>query len=168
MAGLLDNNIFSNMSAWDKAKTLISGHGGALLNSIMHPQEAWAHDGYPDELSQSLVSKNPEVGFKRYDRTPLDVAINYGGGYQYATSPTVSYDQAANRAKAYQLSGYLVDGMLGNKDRQVDAVRDYEENLAGIKQAIEDKRVKSIMNEDKIRQMSAKYGKQKATARQQY
>jgi hypothetical protein len=36
------------------------------------------------------------------------------------------------------------------------------------KQAIEDKRVKSIMNDDKIRQMSAQYGKQKATARPQY
>ena len=58
--------------------------------------------------------------------------------------------------------------MLGNKDRQVDAVRDYEENLAGIKQAIADKKVNSVMNEDKIRQMSAKYGKQKATARPQY
>ncbi len=168
MAGLLDNNIFSNMSAWDKAKTLATGYGGALMQSVLHPIEHWNHSGYPSELSDSLVQKNPEVGFQRYDRTPLDVAINYGGGYQYATSPTVSYDQAANRAKAYQLSGYLVDGMLGNKDRQVDAVKDYEENLAGIKQAIEDKRVNSIMNDDKIRQMSAKYGKQKATARPQY
>lgn len=168
MAGLLDNNIFSNMSAFEKAKTLATGYGGAFLNSVLHPIEAWNHSGYPDELSQSLVSKNPEVGFQRYDRTPLDVAINYGGGYQYATSPNVSYDQAENRAKAYQLSGYLMDGMLGNKDRQLDAVKDYEENMAGVRQAIEDKRVKSIMNDDKIRQMSAKYGKQKATARPQY
>jgi hypothetical protein len=168
MAGLLDNNIFSNMSALEKAKILASGYGGAFLNSIMHPQEYIKHGAYPDELSQSLQQKNPELGFKRYDRTPLDVAINYGGGYQYAASPNISYDEAADRAKAYQLKGYLIDGIFGNSQRQLDAVQDYEENMAGIKQAIEDKRVKSVKDEDKIRKMSAKYGKQKATEKARY
>jgi hypothetical protein len=168
MAGLLDNNIFSNMSAWDKAKTLATGYGGAFLNSVLNRDEAAAHGAYPTQLSQSLISKNPEVGFQRYDRTPLDAAINYGGAYQYAASPNVSYQDADTRAKAYQLTDYLYGAMMSNPQRQIDAVRDYEENLAGIKQAIADKKVNSVMNEDKIRQMSAKYGKQKATARPQY
>ena len=168
MAGLLDQNLFEQMSAWDKAKALAQGYGLGLYNQIKYPEQVQQHGEYPDHLSAQLQYSNPELGYSRQNRTPLDSAINYGGGYQWAANPNVSYQDADKLAKAYQLTDYLKAGLFGDKQGKQDAYRDYMENMAGVKQAIIDKQAKKAINDDYIRQLAAKYGIKTGTVEAKY
>lgn len=135
MAGLLDENQFANMNWWDKLSTLGSGvaNAGSLL--FTHPISYVEHGLYPEQLKLALAK---DLGTSRTNRSPLDVAINYGGGYQFGTIPSVTESDADKMAKAYQLWDYMNAKTPQNEQ---DAWKDYQENMAGVRQAIADKRV---------------------------
>lgn len=135
MAGLLDENQFANMNWWDKLSTLGSGvaNAGSLL--FAHPISYVEHGLYPEKLKNALAK---DLGTSRTNRSPLDVAINYGGGYQFGTIPSVTEQEADKMAKAYQLWDYM---NAKNPQSEQDAWKDYQENMAGVRQAIADKRV---------------------------
>lgn len=168
MSGLLDQNMFAQMSAWDKAKALASGYGLGIYNKFKNPEQVAIHGEYPDRLSAQLQYSNPELGFSRENRTPLDAAINYGGGYQWAANPNVNYQDADKMSKAYQLMDYLKSGLIGDTQGKQDAYRDYVENMAGVKQAIADKQMKKKIDDDYIRRLSAQYGMKTGTKESKY
>lgn len=155
----MDPDLFKNMSAWDKLKTLTSGAwaGSKLLkNNFSGYLE---HSEYPEHLNILFKEYNPELGTKRVDRGPLDRALNYGGGYQFGETSGLSLEDTDSLAKAYQLRGYLVDKYLkgASPQRLQDASMDYYENMAGARQAYEDKAAgKKYQN---IRELSAEYAK---------
>jgi len=168
MAGLLDDNIFSNMSTWDKIKTLASGYGLGALNKVTNYDAINKHGEYPDLLRGELQNNYPELGYSRQNRTPLDAAINYGGGYDFGKNIPVSYQDADKMAKAYQLTDYLTSSLMSNKQGMSDASKDYYDNMAGVRQAIEDKRLKKSADSNKIIDMSALYGKRNSTMPAKY
>jgi len=138
MAGLLDKNMFEQMSALEKAKAIGSGLLSAGGFMIMHPFQYSSHSNYPEQLKQQLAQQSPNLGLTRINRSPLDVAINYGGGYQFGTLPSADLESADKMAKAYQLIDYIY---AETPQQRQDAWKDYQENMAGVKAAIENKRV---------------------------
>lgn len=138
MAGLLDENQFDQMSAWDKTKAIGSGVGNWLGFMAMHPFQYNEHNSYPNLLSDQLKSQYPDLGSVRVNRTPLDTAINYGGGYQFGALPSANLENADKMAKAWQLMDYIY---AETPQQKYDAWKDYQENMAGVRQAIADKRV---------------------------
>jgi hypothetical protein len=152
MAGLLDNQ-FANMTMADKLKTLGSGLLGSGSLFFRHPISYVEHALYPEQLKVQL---SKDLGNERTNRSPLDVAINYGGGYQFGTIPSVTLDEADKLAKAWQLRDYM---MAKNPHLEQDAWKDYQENMAGVRAAIEAKRTGNVVEKDKIYKEAAKYGK---------
>lgn len=138
MAGLLDQNLFDQMSALEKAKAIGSGLLSAGGFMIMHPLQYSSHSNYPEQLKQQLMQQSPNLGLVRVNRSPLDQAINYGGGYQFGSLPSADLESADKMAKAYQLIDYLY---AETPQQKQDAWKDYQENMAGVKAAIENKRV---------------------------
>ena len=138
MAGLLDKNMFEQMSALEKAKAIGSGLLSAGGFMIMHPFQYSSHSNYPEQLKQQLAQQSPDLGLTRINRSPLDVAINYGGGYQFGSLPSADLESADKMAKAYQLIDYIY---AETPQQRQDAWKDYQENMAGVKAAIENKRV---------------------------
>lgn len=138
MAGLLDQNLFDQMSALEKAKAIGSGLLSAGGFMIMHPLQYSSHSNYPEQLKQQLMQQSPDLGLVRVNRSPLDQAINYGGGYQFGSLPSADLESADKMAKAYQLIDYLY---AETPQQKQDAWKDYQENMAGVKAAIENKRV---------------------------
>lgn len=138
MAGLLDENMFDKMSALEKAKAIGSGllsYGGFM---VAHPFQYSSHSNYPEQLVQQLSKQSPELGKVRVNRSPLDTAINYGGGYQFGTLPSADLESADKMAKAYQLIDYIY---AETPQQKQDAWKDYQENMAGVRAALADKRV---------------------------
>ena len=135
MAGLLDENQFANMSMWDKLGVLGSGGLNAAGLLVSHPISYFEHAFYPEHLKVQLAK---DLGTERTNRSPLDVAINYGGGYQFGTIPSVTEQDADKMAKAYQLWDYM---NAKNPQSEQDAWKDYQENMAGVRAAIADKKV---------------------------
>lgn len=138
MAGLLDQNMFDQMSAWEKAKAIGSGLLSAGGFMVAHPLQYTSHSNYPEQLKQQLASQSPNLGLERVNRSPLDMAINYGGGYQFGSLPSADLESADKMAKAYQLIDYLYAETPKQKQ---DAWKDYQENMAGVRAAIANKRV---------------------------
>ena len=124
MAGELVD--FSTLSLPEKLKIL--ARGGLL--QMQNFGAATAHDVAPERDLREFRSK-PRYGLpqKRVDRNPLDAALNYSGGYDFARQPGVSMEDAIDLAKAYQLRDYM---MALSKERELDAQRDFGENVAGI------------------------------------
>lgn len=138
MAGLLDKNMFEQMSALDKAKAIGSGLLSAGGFMIAHPLQYSSHSNYPEQLKQQLAKDSPDLGLVRLNRSPLDTAINYGGGYQFGALPSADLESADKMAKAYQLIDYLY---AETPQQKQDAWKDYQENMAGVRAAIADKKV---------------------------
>jgi hypothetical protein len=157
----MDPNLFQNMSAWDKLKTITAGSwsGAKLLSNNF--KGFLAHSEYPEELNLLLKTYNPELGAKRVDRGPLDRALNFGGGYQFAQTSGLDYQDSDNLAKTYQLEGYLKDKYLNNASpsRLQDASMDYYENVAGLKKGYED--LNANKTNENIKNLSVEYAKRK-------
>jgi hypothetical protein len=136
MAGLLDQNMFAQMSMLDKLKTLGSGAVSSASLLFNNPSAYLEHGAYPEQLKNKL-SAYKDLGTTRVNRSPLDVAINYGGGYQFGTIPNMTVEEADKMAKAWQLMDYM---KTSDPKREMDAWKDYQENMAGVKAAIENKR----------------------------
>lgn len=130
--------MFDQMSAWDKAKAIGSGLLSAGGFMVMHPFQYNSHSNYPEQLKQMLANQSPNLGLVRTNRSPLDQAINYGGGYQFGTLPSADLESADKMSKAYQLIDYLD---AETPQQKQDAWKDYQENMAGVRAALADKRV---------------------------
>lgn len=155
----MDPDLFKNMSAWDKLKTITSGAwaGSKLLaNNFSGYLE---HSEYPDYLRRRFKDGNPELGTERVDRGPLDRALNYGGAYQFGQTSGLDYEDSDKLAKAYQLRGYLIDKYINraSPERLQDASMDYYENREGLRKAYADKAAGK--NDENIRELSASYAK---------
>lgn len=82
------------------------------------------HTKYVGRTPELIEQYRPDVYGPRYDRSQMDMMINFMGGYDMAARGT-DPQLAREGAKAYQ---YLYTG----KERMPDAVGDYQENVAGI------------------------------------
>ena len=116
---------FSDMSMLDKLTALAKGG----LLQFKHWNEASGHGAVPERQLREL--RNPEYGLprNRVNRNPMDRAVNFAGGYDWGARPSVPLEDALDMAKAYQLLDYMT---TFNPQRELDAQRDYEENVAGI------------------------------------
>ena len=153
---------FANMSMLDKVSLLARG---AKKRYFDHYDAASKHGAYPDQLAAALKDKYlVELGNSRQNRTPLDVAINYGGGYDFAANKAVPAQDVRDMAKAYQLFDYMTSIRDSAK---ADAIGDYYENMAGVEAGLAG-RSRGRMPESEIQRLSAQYGKRKATAAPAY
>jgi hypothetical protein len=153
---------FADMSMLDKVSLLARG---AKKRYIDHYDAASKHGAYPDQLAAALKDKYlVELGNSRRNRTPLDVAINYGGGYDFAANKAVPAQDVRDMAKAYQLFDYMTSIRDSAK---ADAIGDYYENMAGVEAGLAG-RSRGRMPESEIQRLSAEYGKKKATAAPAY
>ena len=141
------------MNWLDKIKTLGVGAGNAASLLFTNPSAYTSHGAYPNELKAQLAT---ELGGYRDNRSPLDVAINYGGGYQFGTLPEVNIDNADKMAKAYQLWDYM---RAKTPDDQADAWKDYQENMAGVRAAIAAKKIGNVTNKKDIYKEALRYVK---------
>lgn len=153
---------FADMSMLDKVSLLARG---AKKRYFDHYDAASKHGAYPDQLAAALKDKYlVELGNSRQNRTPLDVAINYGGGYDFAANKAVPAQDVRDMAKAYQLFDYMTSIRDSAK---ADAIGDYYENMAGVEAGLAG-RSRGRMPEADIQRLSAQYGKRKATAAPAY
>lgn len=147
------------MSTGAKAKALAKGLG---LRVLKYPVMATRHGSYPNKIRKELVTDYPEeVGTRRTNRSPLDVAINYGGVYDLASNPKMDPQDLRDMALAYQLFDYVT----GDK---ADAVKDYKENMAGISAAERDRSTNRRATDKEVAQRSKDYAKQQTTTFPEY
>jgi len=142
---------FANLSMLDKAKLLAK----AAKYRIQYNKQAEEHGKYPEALSREL-KKNylDQVGNSRVNRSPLDVALNYGGGYDFGVRQDIPVDVARDMGKAYQYTDYFFSPFTGPKS---DAVGDYYENMAGVEAGIKERGRRAT--EAEIQRRSAEYGR---------
>lgn len=139
------------LSKADTAKALLKGLG---LRTLKYPLMATGHGAYPNKIRKELVTQYPEdLGTKRINRSPLDTAINYGGVYDLASDPRMEPQDLKDMALAYQLWDYV----KGDKE---DAVRDYQENMAGIAAATSDRKAGRRATEAEVAKRARDYAKQ--------
>lgn len=156
MAGLLDENMFRQMSMLDKLKTLGSGGAGYLSLMFNNPSALMEHSAYPDVLRSQLSNEAMDLGTVRTNRSPLDVAINYGGGYQFGTIPNMTEAEADKMAKAYQLRDYM---LTTDRKKEDDAWKDYQENMAGVRASLKAKKTNQQLPKGLIASEAARYGR---------
>jgi hypothetical protein len=151
---------FANLSVLDKAKLLAK----AAKYRVQYNKQAVEHGKYPDALSSEL-KKNylDQVGNSRVNRSPLDVALNYGGGYDFGVRQDIPADVARDMGKAYQYTDYFFSPFTGPKS---DAVGDYYENMAGVEAGIKERGRRAT--EAEIQRRSAEYGRGSSKMLPQY
>jgi hypothetical protein len=151
------NDPFADMSMADKIALLARGAKKRYIDNFTASNQ---HGQYPEQLAAGLKDKYfVELGNLRKNRGPLDVAINYGGGYDFAANKNVPPQDVRDMAKAYQLFDY----MTSMKDTsKADAIGDYYENMAGVEAGLAG-RGRGRMPEEDLQRMAAKYGMSKAT-----
>jgi hypothetical protein len=158
--GKVDADPFANLSMLDKAKLLAK----AAKYRIQYNKQAVEHGKYPDALSSELKKNYLDtVGNSRVNRSPLDVALNYGGGYDFGVRQDVPADVARDMGKAYQYTDYFFSPFTGPKS---DAVGDYYENMAGVEAGIKERGRRAT--EAEIQRRSAEYGKRSSKMLPQY
>ena len=151
------DDIFAQMSPWQKLQTLMQGYGVGIGDTFNEPGVLFQHLMYPEQLKVLLNQYNPELGTTRTDRSALDRAINYGGGYQFGATSSLPIEDIDKMAKAYQLRGYLIDQFTGaSPERLRDASMDYYENMQGVRAARSEKDAKA-----NIRKKAAEFAKSK-------
>jgi hypothetical protein len=158
--GKVNSDPFAGLSMLDKAKLLAK----AAKYRVQYNKQAVDHGKYPDALSSEL-KKNylDEVGNSRVNRSPLDVALNYGGGYDFGVRQDIPADVARDMGKAYQYTDYFFSPFTGPKS---DAVGDYYENMAGVEAGIKERGRRAT--EAEIQRRSAEYGKRSSKMLPQY
>jgi hypothetical protein len=131
---------------------------------IQYNKQAEEHGKYPDILSAALKEKYlDQVGNSRVNRSPLDAAINYGGGYDFGVRGDVPPEVARDMAKSYQYTDYFFSPFTGPK---ADAVGDYYENMAGVEAGIKERARRA--SEEDIARRSAEYGRRTSKMLPQY
>ena len=151
---------FAELSVLDKAKLLAK----AAKYRIQYNEQAAEHGKYPEVLSSALKRKYlDDLGNSRVNRSPLDAAINYGGGYDFGVRQDIPADVARDMGKAYQYTDYFFSPFTGPKS---DAVGDYYENMAGVEAGIKERGRRAT--EAEIQRRSADYGKRSSKMLPQY
>ena len=141
---------FAELSVLDKAALLAK----AAKYRIQYNKQATEHGKYPEELLLTLKAKyRDQVGNSRIDRSPLDAALNYGGGYDFGVRQDIPADVARDMGKAYQYTDYFFSPFTGPKS---DAVGDYYENMAGVEAGIKERSHRA--SDAEIQRRSAEYG----------
>ena len=98
---------------------------------VRHPMQALEHSAWPDKFADALYAQYPDLE-RRKDRNVADMAINYGGAYDWGVRPDIDPETARQMAKHYQARDY-VGGLLRNDPaRAQDSIDDYNENFAGV------------------------------------
>lgn len=92
-----------------------------LQEVAKRPIETAKHIAFPQHFASYFKQKNPDA--KRTDRSLMDMAINYAGGYDWAARGT-NPESAKRMARHYQSRDY--------DERPDDSIADYYENVAGI------------------------------------
>ena len=142
---------FADLGIMDKAKLL----GKAIKYRVQYNKQAEEHGKYPDVLAAALKEKYREqVGNSRVNRSPLDAAINYGGGYDFGVRGDIPPAVARDMAKAYQYTDYFFSPFTGPKS---DAIGDYYENMAGVEAGIKERGRRA--SEADIQRRAAAYGR---------
>jgi hypothetical protein len=158
--GKVSSDPFADLSVLDKAELLAK----AAKYRIKYNKQAVDHGKYPDALSSELKKKYLDlVGNSRVNRSPLDAALNYGGGYDFGVRQDVPADVARDMGKAYQYTDYFFSPFTGPKS---DAVGDYYENMAGVEAGIKERGRRAT--EAEIQRRSAEYGRRSSKMLPQY
>jgi hypothetical protein len=102
-----------------------------LPTAAMHIPSTINHFAFPDKFAEALYAQYPELE-RRKDRNVADMAINYGGAYDWGNRDFIDPETARQMAKHYQARDYF-KGLLQDKPERVqDSIDDYNENFAGI------------------------------------
>ena len=142
---------FADLSVLDKAGLLAK----AAKYRVQYNKQAVEHGKYPEELFSALKAKyRDQVGNSRVNRSPLDAALNYGGGYDFGVRQDVPADIARDMGKTYQYVDYFFSPFTGPKS---DAVGDYYENMAGVEAGIKERGRRA--SDAEIQRRSAEYGR---------
>ena len=148
---------YADMSAIQKAVELAKG----FWNNQRYAwgeNPAWlAHMQAPEQYAQYFKQHYPEMGSLRVNRGPLDVAINYAGGYDWAARPEVSPEDARNMARQYQLSDYVLPGR-----KESNEVADYAQNMAGVERALADREQNRQRSHEEVAALARKYAEEEA------
>lgn len=117
---------------------------------LSNPVAAISHLTNMEPLAQKLVDKyfpGKTLEKHRIDRSQIDKAVNYAGGYDYGKREGVEPGFASRAADSYQIRQYR-----NEPDRREDAVYDALENQKGILDAVRDREAgKNITEEDILR-----------------
>lgn len=128
--------LFKQESQNPKSVILKNGALYAANNLLGFANHALREDDYLNDLKKYYRTNELD---QKVDRSPLDRAVNYAGGYDWGMQNSVSDENlqdAINAARAYQLRDYVNSE---TDKRRNDAVKDYLENIAGMKAALADK-----------------------------
>ena len=126
------------------------------LTVVRNPHDYAMHMLFPDKIKRKLEANYRELGNKRADRGLLDMAINFAGGYDWASRDGVSNQAAQEMARHYQSRGY--------DDRPYDTVNDYYENLAGINLASQSK---ERLSDSDLMELAVQYAKDRYSRQSQ-
>ena len=118
-----------------------------LQEVIKRPLESAKHGGFPEHFSNYYKRMNPSD--KRTDRSIMDMAINFAGGYD-AAARGFPKDSLMRMARHYQSRDY--------DERPQDSIQDYYENIAGVEAY--DPNVGRLSMEDLYR-LAMQYAKEK-------
>ena len=92
-----------------------------LQEVMKRPLETGKHIAFPEAFSNYYKRKNPDE--KRTDRSIMDMAINFAGGYDSAARGFPK-ESLKRMARHYQSRDY--------EERPEDSIQDYYENMAGV------------------------------------
>lgn len=111
-----------------------------------HPLETINHFAFPDKFADALYAQYPDLE-RRKDRNVADMAINYGGAYDWGNRDFVDPETARQMAKHYQARDYFGGLLSGDQARAQDSIDDYNENFAGIMAGYRDQGQRKSMDD---------------------
>ena len=150
---------YAEMSLPGKLGELAKGAGKGLKYMLTESKAYAGHLQAPEVFAKMLRERYPELGAKRVDRGPLDAAINFAGGYDWAARPEVSAEDARAMALQYQLRDYMKPSRTKSNE-----VADYAQNLAGVEQALADKEANIKRDRKEIAALAREYAKRESGA----
>ena len=150
---------YAEMSLPSKLGELAKGAGKGLKYMLTESKAYAGHLQAPEVFAKMLRERYPELGAKRVDRGPLDAAINFAGGYDWAARPEVSAEDARAMALQYQLRDYMKPSRTKSNE-----VADYAQNLAGVEQALADKEANIKRDRKEIAALAREYAKRESGA----
>jgi hypothetical protein len=150
---------YAEMSLPGKLGELAKGAGKGLKYMFRESKAYAGHLQAPEVFAKMLRERYPELGAKRVDRGPLDAAINFAGGYDWAARPEVSAEDARAMALQYQLRDYMKPSRTKSNE-----VADYAQNLAGVEQALADKEANIKRDRKEIAALAREYAQRESGA----
>lgn len=143
---------FAKMNVLEKAADLIGGGARGAWYLFTEPTAYGQHLYSPDRYLEEFRKTHPEMGSKKADRSMLDAALNYAEAYDWAARPEVSPEAARAMASSYQLWDYLKPSR-----NPAAEVADYQQNMAGVEQALKDRAANVVRKQKEIADLAHKY-----------